>query len=244
MDASMCGQKRRTFTWPKEARELARAYLIAGGKRHTLITSLAQISGHPRDACLRFARQLGVINKRPYRKWTRKETDQLLQLCESHPLRTVSLKLQRSQTAVRGMLDRLGVSGRIGKDSFTKYVLASLLHVRPQLIQRWVDSGLVNAHMEGTERLPRVVITADDFVDFCKKHPEAILRGRVREERLDFVIEYAFPRSHVDLLPVREAKKERAAYAAQIQDEDDSFGPEAEFRDFTEEGGSSLGLTA
>jgi hypothetical protein len=89
-----------------------------------------------------------------------------------------------------------------------------------------------------------VVITADDFVDFCKKHPEAILRGRVREERLDFVIEYAFPRSHVDLLPVREAKKERAAYAAQIQDEDDGFGPEAEFLDFKEEGGSALGLTA
>jgi hypothetical protein len=66
----------------------------------------------------------------------------------------------------------------------------------------------------------------------------------VRQDRLDFVIEYAFPRSHVDLLPVREAKKERAAYAAQIQDEDDGFGPEAEFGDFEEEGGSTLGLTA
>lgn len=240
----MCGRKRRTFTWPKEARELARTYLIAGGKRHTLIASLAHISGHPRDACLRFARQIGVVNKRPYRKWTRKETDQLLQLCESHPLRTVALKLQRSQTAIRGMLDRLGVGGRIGKDSFTKYVLASLLHVRPQLIQRWVDSGLLNAHREGTERLPRVVITADDFVDFCKKHPAAILRGRVRQDRLDFVIGYAFPRSHADLLPVREAKKERAAYIARMQDDDDGFVPESEFRDSTDESESSLGLTA
>jgi hypothetical protein len=148
MDASMCGRRRRTFTWPKEARELVRTYLSAGGKRHLLIASSAQISGHPRNACLRFARQLGVAGKRPYRKWTRKETENLLQLCESHPLRTVALKLQRSQTAIRGMLDRLGVTGRIGKDSFTKYVLASLLHVRPQLIQRWVDSGLLPAHME------------------------------------------------------------------------------------------------
>ncbi len=213
-----------------------RTHLIAGGERHKLISSLALISGYPRNACLRFARQIGLTAKRPYQKWTKKETEMLLQLCESHPLRIVALKLQRSQTAIRGMLDRLGANGRLGTDSFTKYALASHLHVRPQLVQRWVDEGVLRAHMEGTERLPRVVITADDFVDFCKKHPEAILRGRVRQDRLDFIINFAFPRSHTDLLPVRQAKKERAAYTAQMQDDDDGFGPEPHYADFEESG--------
>jgi hypothetical protein len=243
MDASMCGRKRRTFTWSKEARELVRNYLIAGGERHKMIASLAQITGYPRRACLRFARQIGVSAKRPYRKWTKKEIELLQQLCESHPLRTVALKLQRSQTAIRGMLDRLGAGAPMGKESFTKYALASWLHVRPQLVQRWVDKGLLEAHMEGTERLPRVVIAAADFVEFCKRHREVILRGRVREDRLDFVIKYAFPRSHVDLLPVRQAKKERAAYTAQIEGEDDGFGPEPDYTDF-EESGEAVGLSA
>jgi len=232
MDASICGRTRRTFSWSKEARELVRTYLSAGGERRKLIASLAQITGHPRNACLRFARQLGVTTKRPYRKWTAKETETMLEHCESHPLRVVALKLQRSETAIRGMLDRLGTGAQMGKESFTKYALASWLHVRPQLVQRWVDKGQLKAHMEGTERLPRVVIAAADFVEFCKKHREAILRGRVREDRLDFVIKFAFPRSHVDLLPVRQAKKERAAYAAQMQDEDDGFGPEPDYENF------------
>lgn len=220
---------------------MVRAHLLGGGgERHKLIGALAQISGHPRDACLRFARQLGLIAKRPYRKWSAKETENLLQLCESHPLPAVALKLQRPQGSIRGMLDRLGASARLRKDSFTKYVLAALLHARPQFIQRWVDKGWLPAHTEGTEKLPRVVIMTEDFVQFCKKHPDAVLQGRVRDDRLEFVFKFVYPRSHVDLLPVRQAKKERAAYAARARGDDGDFELETDFMNF-KESGDSLG---
>jgi hypothetical protein len=101
-------------------------------------------------------------------------------------------------------------------------VLASLLHVRPQFIQRWVDKGLLQAHSEGTKKLPRLMITAEDFTAFCKKHPDAILKGRVSEDRLEFVFRFVFPPSHAHLLDVRDDMKERAAYEAQMQaDHDD-----------------------
>jgi hypothetical protein len=53
-------------------------------------------------------------------------------------------------------------------------------------------------------------------------------------ERLSFVQTFVFPPSHMQLLPVREAKKEQAAYTAQMRngaesetDEDDDLGATA-----------------
>jgi hypothetical protein len=51
-----------------------------------LITGIAAVSGNPRDACWRFAKQLGVISKREYRQWTRAEQQKLLDLIASHTL--------------------------------------------------------------------------------------------------------------------------------------------------------------
>jgi len=57
--------------------------------------------------------------------------------------------------------------------------------------------------------------------------------GNLTKERLDFVYHFAFPPSHIELLPVRESKRERAAYEAQMtEDKEDiesplaAFGPE------------------
>jgi len=73
--------KRRMFRWPKEARELVRQYKERTsrsqehheGDRRTLVTKLAEISGNPRDACLRFLRELGINQKRAYHEWTKPE---------------------------------------------------------------------------------------------------------------------------------------------------------------------------
>jgi hypothetical protein len=43
--------------------------------------------------------------------------------------------------------------------------------------------------------------------------------NRLNAERLNFVQTFVFPRSHADLLPVRDAKKEQAAYQEQLQKE-------------------------
>ena len=66
--------KRRMFRWPKEARELVREYKkrTSRSQEHTetgrrmLVTKLTATSGNPRDACLRFLRELGVNQKRAF----------------------------------------------------------------------------------------------------------------------------------------------------------------------------------
>ena len=42
---------------------------------------------------------------------------------------------------------------------------------------------------------------------------------RSAKDRLDFVYHFAFPPNHAELLSVRESKKERAAYDAQLKEE-------------------------
>jgi hypothetical protein len=204
--------QRRKFIWPNKAGELVRANVNARGHaRYKLITSLARMTGHPRDACLRFASRLGVSAKRPYQNWSPRETGILLRLSKSHPLPAVARKLQRSRNAVWGMLQRLGISAKTGKDGWTKYVLASFLHVRPHTVQKWVDKGWLKGHKEGTTRLPRLVIGSDDFLRFLKRHPDAVFQGHLREDRLNFIFKHVVPRSYVDRVPVKPARKKRAA---------------------------------
>ncbi|HJX85300.1 MAG TPA: hypothetical protein VJ723_13240 [Candidatus Angelobacter sp.] len=221
---------------------MVRGNLLAKGRELTaLITRLSEITGNPRDACFRFARDLGLAAKKPYRKWSQKESDLLLQLLESQPKRIVALKLKRSPESVESMQRRLGVNSTMYNDTFSKHQLAALLHIRPRAIQKWIDDGLLEARIEGSENVRRIVIDTGAFARFCKQHPDAILRGHVREDRLEFVFKFVFPRSHVDLLPVRQAKRERRAYAAQMQDDSDEFEPETDFTNF-KESGSSLEL--
>jgi hypothetical protein len=221
---------RRTFRWPGAARELVKTYLKstsspASGKvgleaqirLRTLITGIAAVSGNPRGACWRFVRQMGVTSKRSYRQWTRAEQQKLLDLIASHSLEEVTILLRRSPTSVRSMLHRLGASARMGQDWFTKHALAEALHIRVEQVERWIDRGLLKCRTVGTNGLQRQVIDATDFCDFCKQHRQEVVGNRLNAERLSFVQNFVFPPSHMELLPVREAKKERAAYDDQMK---------------------------
>jgi hypothetical protein len=220
------------FRWPGTARELVRAYLKSAPSQgpgkdsletrtrlKRLITTIAVVSGNPRGACWRFARQLGVTSKRNYRQWTKAEQQKLLDLIASHSLDEVATLLRRSRTSVRSMLHRLGASARMGQDWFTKHALAEALHIRAVEVQRWIDRGLLKHRIVQTNDLQRQVIDAADFCDFCKQHRELIVGNRLNADRLNFVQTFVFPPSHMELLPVREAKKEQAAYKLQMRKE-------------------------
>jgi hypothetical protein len=235
---------RRTFRWPGVAREIVKAHLKTAPSEQTgrgaqiglkaLVTRIATVSGNPREACWRFVRQSGVTSKRSYRQWTKAEQQKLLDLIASRSLQEVTTLLHRSPTSVRTMLHRLGASARMGQDWFTKYTLAEALHVRAEEVQKWIDRGLLRSRIVEAGGVRRQIIDADDFCDFCKRHRSEIVGHRLNGDRLSFVQTFVFPPSHMELLPVRGAKKEQEAYDEQMKKE---TGSEADVDD-------ELGATA
>ena len=127
--------------------------------------------------------------------------------------------MRRSQSSIWHMLYRLGANAKMGKDSFTKYTLAVALHVRPDTVELWITRGWLKATEIETGSGKRVVIQAEYFCEFCRKHTKDVVGNRLTKERLDFVYQFAFPPSHTELLPVQSAQKEQRAYEAQIQEE-------------------------
>jgi len=217
---------RRTFRWPGTAHELVREHLakpqgqrLEEDEMKALVSRLLEISGNPRRACWRFVRNAGITSRRNYRQWTKPEQQRLLDLMASHSLAEVTILLRRSVTSIRAMLHRLGASARMGQDWFTKHTLAEALHVRSEEVQKWIDRGWLKSRVVPTSGLKREVIDADDFCQFCKQHRSEIVGRRLNMERLSFVQTFVFPPSHMELLAVREAKKEHAAYDHQLRKE-------------------------
>jgi hypothetical protein len=220
--------KRRMFRWPKEARELVREYKERTNRsqehtetgRRMLVTKLAAISGNPRDACLRFLRELGVDQKRAYREWTKPEQQRLLDLIIATPVEEAAKILRRPAGSVRSMLHRLGIGGKTGREWFTKFSLSRALHTRPDEIQKWIDLGWLKSRSLTTAGTKANIIHPDDFCEFVKDHGRAAVGRRLTYDALWFVQNYVFPPSHAELLSVRGTYKK--------QDADDATDPNAE----------------
>jgi hypothetical protein len=222
MDVGNSSEPSREFRWSKAARELVRANMNATGREVSdVITKLVAESGNPRWACRRFVRRMGIRWKRPQRAWTVSEQQRLLKLIDLYPVAEIAKLMRRSQSSIWHMLYRLGANAKMGKDSFTKYTLAVALHVRPETIESWINRGWLKAREIETAGGKRSVIDAEDFCEFCKRHTRDVVGNRLTKERLDFVYHFAFPPSHAELLPVRESKKERTAYQAQLKTEEE-----------------------
>src|ERR1700758_2148289 len=138
MSEGYADKRRRTFRWPKEARELVRIHLNALRAQPReqnpddltlLVTRLAEVSGNPRDACWRFARQSGIRGKRAYCHWPERAQQRLLDLIAIQTLPEVAIAMRRSPRSIRSMLYRLGASARMGQDWFTTHTLAAALPI-------------------------------------------------------------------------------------------------------------------
>jgi hypothetical protein len=235
--------KRRMFRWPKEARELVREYKERTSRsqeqtetgRRRLVTKLAAVSGNPRDACLRFLRELGVNQKRAYREWTKPEQQRLLDLITAMPVEEAAKLLRRPAGSVRSMLHRLGIGGKTGREWFTKFSLSRALHTRPDEIQKWIDLGWLKSRALTTAGTEANIIHADDFCQFVKEHGRAVASRRLTYEALWFVQNYVFPPSHAELLSVRGTYKRQAA----SEETDASTGSQSAYG--SEEGGGQEG---
>jgi hypothetical protein len=236
-------RKRRLFQWSKQARDLVREYkqrMIAGqhlGQVHrsALVARLVEISGNPREACLRFLCRSGAAQKRSYREWTKPEQRRLLDLITTMPVDEAAKTLRRPPGSIRSMLHRLGIGGRTGREWFTKYSLSRALHTRPEEIQKWIDSGWLKSRSLSSAGMQAKIIYADDFCQFVKEHGHAAVSRRLTYDALWFVQNYVFPPSHADLLSVRGTYKKH-----DVKDETESAAESRSTRGSEEEGGQEV----
>lgn len=185
-----------------------------GGGREQTLSNLVQISGNPRDACLRFLRRLGVAEKRSYREWTTREQQRLIELIDNVPVEEAARILRRPPASVRSMLHRLGLGVRQSREWFTVSLLAQALHIGRDEVRKWVDRGWLRCRVVQAKSVKVQIIDAEDFCSFVKNYGREVIGNRLSYEGLAFVRDYVFPRSHADLLSVRgpynKAPKEQA----------------------------------
>lgn len=211
MDCSNGWGKRRTFYWSDEARRLVADYRqraervgnYRSGDREQILAKLVQMSGNPRDACLRLLRRLGVAEKRSYREWTTREQQRLVELMDAVPVEEAARVLRRPPASVRSMLHRLGLGVRQSREWFTVSLLAQALHISRDEVRKWIDRGWLQCHFIQAQSVKVQIIHADDFCTFVKNYGREVIGNRLSYEGLAFVRDYVFPRSHADLLSVR-----------------------------------------
>jgi hypothetical protein len=219
--------KRRFFRWPAEARQQVRDYrnLVrrtqdhSDGTRRQLVTRLVEISGNPRDACVRFILQFGVTGKRRCRPWTRPEQQKLLDLITTVPVKEAAKILGRPSGSVRSMLHRLGIGVRAGRDWLTKHSLSRALHIRSDEVQKWIDRGWLKSRPVDADGLRFHVIDAEMFCDFVKQHAHEAASRRLSYEALWFMKNYVFPANHSPLLALRGTYNKGTADSEDKEDE-------------------------
>src|SRR5690349_17516031 len=108
-------RKRRVFTWSQEVRQYAieckkntGSISQHGESERQLVAKIEEMSGNPRDACLRFLKQLGAVPRRGYRPWTKPEQQRLVDLINRMPIMEAARFLGRTTSSVQTMLHRLG----------------------------------------------------------------------------------------------------------------------------------------
>ena len=168
-----------------------------------MLLRLAEISGNPRDACLRFLRRFGVADKRSYRGWTTREQQRLIELMDDVPVEEAARVLRRPPASVRSMLHRLGLGVRQSREWFTVSLLAQALHIGRDEVRKWVDRGWLQCRVVQAQSVRVQIIHADDFCAFVKNYGREVIGNRLSYEGLAFVRDYVFPRSHADLLSLR-----------------------------------------
>jgi hypothetical protein len=173
------------------------------GNKEQILLKLAEISGNPRDACLRFLRRFGVADKRSYREWTTREQQRLIELMEEVPVEEAARILRRPPASLRSMLHRLGLGVRQSREWFTVSLLAQALHIGRDEVRKWIDRGWLRCRVVQAQSVKVQVIDADDFCSFVKNYGREVIGNRLSYEGLAFVRDYVFPRSHANLFSVR-----------------------------------------
>jgi len=181
------GRRRRhnlKYQWLPQHETYMRANYHGGlRQRGSVIKELARQTSFPRWFIKRQARRLGLTMHQDRRPWTAKELDTLDRLLGKVSAATIAKRLGRTETSIVMKIKALGHSRRI-TEGYTMRDLEACLGEDHHKIKRWIGSGWLRDHLQGTKRVNGIGrdinrFREDDLLDFLKRHPQEINLGKV-----------------------------------------------------------------
>ena len=211
-------------SWSSEACALAQqARSLNFLKIEPLIQKLQQISGRSRRDCVILIHR--CVQQKPLRRsWTEEEIDQVRELLVANPVDVVARKIGRSTSSVKHLCSRRRIRIKeLRCDLFSINSLAAAMHVRKAEIVFWIDQGWLEVTKEGQGRTVAHLISPEALQRCLREHLQDLQKRNIRSSTILAVFnQFCYVPKHTvgeQLLQVREAKREQAAYeSATISD--------------------------
>ena len=207
----------RDTQWSQEAYTIARqARSLNFLKIEPLIQKLQQTSGRSRRDCVVLIHR--CTQEKPIRRsWREEEVEQVRELLVVHPLDVVAKKIGRTPSSVKHLCSRLGIKIReLRCDLFSVNSLAAAMHVRKSEITVWIKQGWLEAVQEDAAKSTSYKISPEALQRCLREHLPDLQKRNIRSANILAVFQqYCYVPKHTvgeQLLRVREAKREEAAY--------------------------------
>jgi hypothetical protein len=207
----------RASQWSQEACTIARqARSLNFLKIEPLIQKLQQTSGRSRRDCVVLIHRC-TQQKPTRRSWIEEEIDQVRELLVANSVEEVAKKIGRTPSSVKHLCSRVGIRSReLRCDLFSVTGLAAAIHVRKTEIVVWIEQGWLEAVREDDGKPSSYKISPEALQRCLREHLSDLQKRNIRSANILAVFQqYCYVPKHTvgeQLLQVREAKREQAAY--------------------------------
>jgi len=201
---------RQSYDWPPEAEKLARQKPRIHPSN--LIRQLRELTGFPLDACWRFVHKFGIQRPTRYRSWPQWEQEKVLEMSETRPVPEIARHFGVSSKAIYHVVanNQRQVSRR--SEWFGLHAIARYLTVKPARVRSWIASEKLKCVVEAHGKLRYTMISGAELLRFCREHKAELLRQRIPEKRILFLVDYVIAADVPDNYTARSSKLERAAF--------------------------------
>jgi hypothetical protein len=151
------------------------------------------------------------------RSWIEEEIDQVRELLVANPVEVVAKKIGRTPSSVKHLCSRVGIRSReLRCDLFSVNGLAAAIHVRKTETVVWIERGWLEAVREDEAKPSSYKISPEALQRCLREHLSDLQKRNIRSASILAVFQqYRYVPKHTvgeQLLQVREAKREQAAY--------------------------------
>lgn len=177
-----------------------------------LVQQLQPMTGYPLDACWRYVNRFGIKRPTQYQRWTGAAREKVLEMSEVRTVEEIARHFDVSTKAVYHVIARSGRRVSRRSEWFGLHATARYLTVKPARVRSWMASGMLNGVVETHGQINYTMISGAELAKFCKTYKSELLRQRIPEKRIQFILDYVIAAEMPDDYTARSSKLERKAF--------------------------------